>query len=57
VEPRDPEIVAGRTRYGIEFTSCIEMENVTACQFHPEKSHDAGLRFLENFLRKALLFD
>lgn len=37
------------TEYGIRFTSVINKENIYGVQFHPEKSHDAGLRILKNF--------
>lgn len=36
--------------YGQCFTSVIEHENLFAVQFHPEKSHKAGLKLLQNFL-------
>lgn len=45
-----PEIVAGRTEYGICFTSAVARDNIFAVQFHPEKSHIAGLRLLANFI-------
>jgi len=32
------------------FTSFLQKENYYGCQFHPEKSGKAGLRFLQNFL-------
>jgi glutamine amidotransferase/cyclase len=38
------------TDYGYEFVSAVEKGNVSACQFHPEKSGKAGLRILNNFL-------
>ena len=46
-----PEIVAGRTEYGICFTSAVARDNIFAVQFHPEKSHTAGLRLLANFIQ------
>ncbi|WP_456450428.1 imidazole glycerol phosphate synthase subunit HisH [Hydrogenimonas sp.] len=42
--------VLGRTWYGYEFTSAVARENVYGIQPHPEKSHDNGLRILENFM-------
>lgn len=37
------------THYGQDFVSALETKNIMACQFHPEKSHDAGLQVLKNF--------
>ena len=38
------------TEYGIRFTSAAGRENIFAVQFHPEKSQQAGLKLLENFV-------
>ncbi|AJP49593.1 imidazole glycerol phosphate synthase [Rugosibacter aromaticivorans] len=50
VEPQDATCIAGSTTHGISFTSAIACDNLFAVQFHPEKSAQAGLRLLENFM-------
>ena len=37
------------TEYGVQFTSSINKGNVFGVQFHPEKSHHAGVQLLKNF--------
>jgi glutamine amidotransferase len=51
VEPAEPAMIAGSTVYGIPFTSAVARANIFAVQFHPEKSAQAGLELLGNFLR------
>ena len=46
----DPADAAGVTTYGVRFASVLQRGNVMGAQFHPEKSHRFGLRFLENFV-------
>lgn len=46
----EPEIVTATTEYGTCIHASVEKGNVFACQFHPEKSSDAGLQILRNFL-------
>jgi glutamine amidotransferase len=48
-KPEDQNVIATTTDYGIDFCSSIELGNVWAVQFHPEKSQKAGLKLLENF--------
>lgn len=50
VRPEDPSAALATTNYGGEFASAVEVGNVAAVQFHPEKSGDAGLRVLRNFV-------
>lgn len=51
VEPSDQKMIAGTTQYGpTHFASAIADNNIFAVQFHPEKSQQAGLRLLKNFL-------
>ena len=44
-------IVATTTDYGQSFVSSIATDRLFACQFHPEKSQELGLRILANFGR------
>ena len=48
--PEDPAVIAGTTDYPSAFTCAIARANIFATQFHPEKSHLAGLRLLANFV-------
>lgn len=41
---------AGATEYSINFVSALMASNLFAVQFHPEKSHAAGLQVLKNFV-------
>ncbi len=42
--------MAGESRYGGPFAAAMAGPGIFAVQFHPEKSHDAGLSLLANFL-------
>lgn len=53
VVPEDESIVLTKTDYGEYFVSSVEVDNLVAFQFHPEKSQKKGLKLLENFKRKA----
>lgn len=55
VVPARPADVLTVTEYGTTFVSGVECENVTAFQFHPEKSSTLGLRIYENFVRRVAL--
>ena len=46
----EEEIVKATCIYTDEATASVEMRNVFACQFHPEKSGNVGLQILRNFL-------
>jgi glutamine amidotransferase len=51
VEPLDQRGVAATTDYGSPFCSVIATDQVWGTQFHPEKSGEAGMQLLKNFVR------
>ncbi len=48
--PDDSALPAGSVDYPTAFTCAIASANIFAVQFHPEKSHRAGLQLLTNFV-------
>lgn len=48
-EPSDAHVVAAVTKYEVEFPSAILKGNIMGTQFHPEKSHQNGLRIIRRF--------
>lgn len=46
----DENIVTAATEYGTTIHASVEKENLFACQFHPEKSSETGLKILQNFI-------
>lgn len=51
LQAEDESVVATKTEYADVFHSAVEKDNVFACQFHPEKSSDVGLKILSNFAK------
>jgi len=47
----DPADLVAVTDYGGPLTAMIGHGNLVGTQFHPEKSQEAGLRLIGNFLR------
>ena len=50
VEAADEGIVRGTTDYGVTYPTAVVSDNICAVQFHPEKSGDAGLQLLKNWI-------
>ncbi len=48
--PLDSAVTAGETEYPSRFTSAVARDNIFATQFHVEKSAQAGLQLLRNFV-------
>ncbi|MBZ0166016.1 MAG: imidazole glycerol phosphate synthase subunit HisH, partial [Candidatus Omnitrophica bacterium] len=53
IQPDDHSIVTGECEYGGKFTASVQKDNISATQFHPEKSQIYGLKVLKNFIEKA----
>lgn len=47
----DEKNIIGKTTYGYEFASAVNKDNIYGFQAHPEKSHNNGLKILENFIK------
>jgi imidazole glycerol-phosphate synthase subunit HisH len=45
-----PSWLSAETSYGYSFAAAIHQNHIFGVQFHPEKSHKAGLKIFENFL-------
>lgn len=50
-EPNDADVIVAKTTYGTQtFAGAVARGRTFACQFHPEKSQEAGLRLIRNFI-------
>ena len=49
-KPADESLINSTTVYGNPFASSVGQGNIFACLFHPERSQDAGLTLVRNFL-------
>jgi glutamine amidotransferase len=47
--PASPDNSIAQATNGIAFTCAVRSQNIAGVQFHPERSHSAGLRLLANF--------
>lgn len=50
VQPTSPDVIAGFSHYPFPFTCAVATANIFAVQFHPEKSQNAGMALLGNFV-------
>lgn len=50
LQAEEERIVTATTEYGALVHASVEKGNLFACQFHPEKSSEVGLRILRNFI-------
>ncbi len=50
VQPADESIISSTYNYHGTFCASIQKDNITAVQFHPEKSAEAGLKFFKSWL-------
>ncbi len=50
LKAEEQEIVKATAMYGTKIHASVEKGNVFACQFHPEKSGEIGLKILKNFV-------
>jgi glutamine amidotransferase len=48
--PEEKGVITSTCDYGLEFAASITRGNLSAVQFHPEKSQEIGLRMLRNFI-------
>jgi glutamine amidotransferase len=46
------EDVAATVSYGDQLPCIVRKEHIVGAQFHPEKSHSNGIRFIKNFVEK-----
>ena len=51
--PENEEDIAATVNYGIDYCCSVRRKNVFACQFHPEKSGEAGLRILNRWAKQT----
>lgn len=54
IQVEDPQIIKGYASYDTMVPAVVEKDNICACQFHPEKSGNAGLQILKNFVKEDL---
>ena len=48
--PEDKNVVSATTDYSTSIVCAVEKDNIFGTQFHPEKSDNAGLKIINNFI-------
>ena len=56
-QPDEPDLVAAEADYPEPFPAVVWRGNLTACQFHPEKSQAVGLTIYDNFVQGRTIGD
>jgi len=51
-DPQDKSIISAYSNYYIDYTAAVEHENITAFQFHPEKSGKIGYDFISKWITR-----
>jgi glutamine amidotransferase len=51
VECNNEHDILGTTKYGQDFVSAFQHDNIIGMQFHPEKSHRFGMELIKNFVK------
>ncbi len=51
--PEDPTDILAVTEYGLPLPAMVARDNIMAAQFHMEKSGQAGLQLLRNFVEEV----
>ena len=47
--PSDESVVDSYVVYGSKLVASVQLKNIFATQFHPEKSQESGLKLLKNY--------
>ncbi len=50
--PQDKSVISAYSNYYIDYTAAVECENITAFQFHPEKSGNIGYGYVKKWFNK-----